>query len=120
MNNKITLNFKGIQALEQKWKEHKDFKNKQFSKLLSDSISEKQNNNSGVQSLKQDSLDEVLKNFISDINNIKNHSDDNFSLSRSQNYIMENKFLRNRVLYAISMNKLINNIDFKKCHFIKI
>lgn len=120
MNNKITLDFKGIQALELKWKEHKNVEHKQFSKLLSNSISEKQNNSSGVKSLKPDSLDEVLKNFTSDINSIKNHSDDNFSLSRSQNNIMENKFLRNRVLYAISMNKLINNIDFKKCHFIKI
>ncbi|EAO8183343.1 hypothetical protein AHV57_21920 [Salmonella enterica] len=120
MNNKIILDFKGIQALEQKWKEHKEFQNKQFSKLLSDSISEKQNNNSSVKSLKPDSLDEVLKNFIFDINSIKNHSDDSFYLSRSQDSIMENKFLRNRVLYAISMNKLNNNIDFKKCHFIKI
>ncbi|EAA2984846.1 hypothetical protein DNY73_25625 [Salmonella enterica subsp. diarizonae] len=120
MNNKITLDFKGIQALEQKWKDHKNFEHKQFSKLLSNSIAEKQNNNSDVKSLKPDSLDEILKNFTSNINSIKKHSNANPVLSRDQHYILENKFLRNRVLYAIGINKLINNIDFKKSHFIKI
>lgn len=119
MDKKIMLDFKGVQSLERQWKGKRNLENETFRQLLNNTTNKKINNKKGIEPLMPGTLSKTLSLFIDETKGV-NYLNDSFNLPKENNSILKNKFLHNRESYAIAVNKIINHIDFKKCHFIKI
>ncbi|EMD5224767.1 hypothetical protein VQ422_004736 [Salmonella enterica] len=123
--NKIIYNIKGANSSETTWKERKNMSNDGFKKLLVNQINKNETKNSGVNTLTSRTLNNIVESFTHQIKqlNIQPKEPVNISnLSKEQQYIIEDmeKSLKNRLLFSIRTNELLNHIDFEKCHFIKI
>ncbi|ECN5336884.1 hypothetical protein GS72_22730 [Salmonella enterica subsp. enterica serovar Give] len=123
--NKIIYNIKGANSPETTWKARKNMSNDGFKKLLVNQINKNETKNSGVNPLTSRTLNNIVESFTHQIKqlNIQPKEPVNISnLSKEQQYIIEDmdKSLKNRLLFSIRTNELLNHIDFEKCHFIKI
>ncbi|EBX2066773.1 hypothetical protein DRE43_19270 [Salmonella enterica subsp. enterica serovar Java] len=122
--NKIIYNIKSANSSETTWKERKNMSNDGFKKILANQIN-KNEKSSGVNPLTSRTLNNIVGSFTHQIKqlNIQPKEPVNIlNLSKEQKYIIEDmeKSLKNRVLFSIRTNELLNHIDFEKCHFIKI
>ncbi|EEU7751476.1 hypothetical protein HED96_004979 [Salmonella enterica] len=123
--NKITKNIKDINSLEKMWKTKKEISNDNFKNLLTTKMNNNEIKSRGVHSLNSRTLNNIVESFTHQIkqSNIQPKNPVNISnLAKEQQYIIEDmeKILKNRVLFSIRTNELLNHIDFKKSHFIKI
>ncbi|ECA1939662.1 hypothetical protein A3V60_20060 [Salmonella enterica subsp. enterica serovar Enteritidis] len=123
--NKIIYNIEGANSSETTWKERKNMSNDGFKNLLVNQINKNETKNSGVNPLTSRTLNNIVESFTHQIKqlNIQPKEPVNISnLSKEQQYIIEDmeKSLKNRLLFSIRTNELLNHIDFEKCHFIKI
>ncbi|ECC3466014.1 hypothetical protein AA471_25765 [Salmonella enterica subsp. enterica] len=122
---KITNNIKEINSLEKTWKIKKDMSNNNFKKLLTTKMNNNEIKNQGVEPLNSKTLNNIMESFTHQVKqtNIQPRKPvNNLNLTKEQQYIIEDmgKTLKNKLLYSIRANELLNNIDFKKSHFIKI
>ncbi|EJN0764143.1 hypothetical protein NPF69_004579 [Salmonella enterica] len=123
--NKITSDVKGISSLKSAWETKKDMSNECFKNLLTTKINKNETRNSGVHPLTSGTLNSIMELFthqIKQLNIQKKESVNISNLTKEQQYIIDDmgKILKNKVLYSIKANEFLNEIDFKKSHFIKI
>ncbi|EBE6145515.1 hypothetical protein CQK02_21180 [Salmonella enterica] len=123
--NKIIYNIKGINSPETTWRTRKSMSNESFKSLLVNQINKNETKNSGVNHLTSRTLSNIMESVTHQTRqlNFQPQGYKNISnLTNEQKYIIEDMrdLLKSRVLYTIKANKLLNHIDFEKCHFIKI
>ncbi|ECG1721262.1 hypothetical protein D8Z03_26830 [Salmonella enterica] len=99
--------------------------NNNFKKLLTTKMNNNEIKNQGVEPLNSKTLNNIMESFTHQVKqkNIQPREPvNNLNLTKEQQYIIEDmgKTLKNKLLHSIRANELLNNIDFKKSHFIKI